>query len=66
LDTPPIILADWLNEYGWTLADLEAWYVALVVAFLQAGGWHTVPDGLVLDEWELLLPGNCQNGRRGL
>ena len=57
LDTPPAMLADALLEAGWTLADLEAWYLALVLAFLEGGGWHTVPEGLAVEQWELLLPG---------
>ena len=66
LDTPAPILADWLNEYGWTFADLECWYFNLMLAFLEAGGWQTVPDGEVLDDWELLLLADRQQGRQGL
>ena len=53
LDTPAPILGDWLNEYGWSFADLESWYINLMFAILQAGGLETVPAGLVLEE----LPG---------
>jgi hypothetical protein len=62
MDTPAPLLADWLNEHGWTLEDLEAWYIAVVLAFLEAGGWHTVPEGLLVDDesvgpsWEFELP----------
>jgi hypothetical protein len=56
MDSPPAILADWLVDHGWTLADLEQWHAAVVAAFLNAGGWETVPAGLVLEEWELVLP----------
>jgi hypothetical protein len=33
---------------------------------LAAGGWQTVPAGLVLDEWELVLPADRQDGRQGV
>ena len=56
LDTPPALLADALLEAGWTLADLEAGYCAVVLCFLSAGGWETAPAGVVLDEWEMVLP----------
>jgi hypothetical protein len=31
-DTPPEVLADWLDEHGWTADDVAAWYAALVAA----------------------------------
>jgi hypothetical protein len=49
-DTVPLIWADWLCDFGWTLADLEYWYVALLPAFLEAGGWESVLAALVLEE----------------
>ena len=63
LDTPAPILADWLNEHGWSYDDLQRWFDAVVLAYLSAGGWHTVPAGLVLEQWELVLPGERQEGR---
>jgi hypothetical protein len=56
MSTPAPAIGDWLVDAGWTLADLEAWYLALVLAFLEAGGWHTVPAGVVLEQWEMVLP----------
>jgi hypothetical protein len=62
LDTPAPILGDWLNESGWTQADLEQWYLALVLAFLEADGWHTAPDALPVEDsstgpsWEFEVP----------
>jgi hypothetical protein len=65
LDSPPIVLAEALLEAGWTLADLEAWYVALVEAYLAAGGWHSVPAALPVEdgEWELIVLPARRHGR---
>jgi hypothetical protein len=64
LDTPPGILADWMNEHGWTFADLQSWYLAVLLAFLEGGGWHTVPEAVPMEDastdpsWEFELPGD--------
>jgi hypothetical protein len=60
LDTPPEVLADWLHERGWTFEDLETQLSALLVAFLNAGGWEHLPEALPCeenesDEWEMVV-----------
>jgi hypothetical protein len=64
LDTPPGILAAWLNEHGWTFADLQSWYLAVLLAFLEGGGWATVPEAVLVEDastapsWAFQLPGD--------
>jgi hypothetical protein len=45
-DTPPEILSDWLHEHGWTTQDLLAWWDALLVALLNAGGWDMLSEAI--------------------
>jgi hypothetical protein len=63
LDTPPVILADWLHEHAWTVADVLHWQQAVLDAFLRAGGWDMLPEGVLVEqaslgaaEWEFELP----------
>jgi hypothetical protein len=46
-DTPPEVLAEWLHEAGWTTQDLLGWWDPLLEAFLLAGGWDQLPEGIV-------------------
>jgi hypothetical protein len=71
MDTPPGILADWLNEHGWTFADLQSWYLAVLWAFLAGGGRATVPEAVLVEdgtmlagEWEFELTNDQPEPRR--
>jgi hypothetical protein len=48
LDTPPEVLSEWLHEHSWTTQDLLAWWDALIAAYLDAGGWDMLPQGIVV------------------
>jgi hypothetical protein len=52
-DTPPNYLAEHLLEHGWTTQDLLAWWDALLIAFLNAGGWDMLPVAMVVEEHSL-------------
>jgi hypothetical protein len=56
-DTPPEVLADALLERSWTVEDVLHAQQALLVAFLVAGGWDMLPEGIVAAderEWEFI------------
>jgi hypothetical protein len=47
---------------------LQGWYLAVLLAFLEGGGWATVPEAVLVEDdtagpiWEFELPGDDAPG----